>query len=450
MPGVNEPPPRRGLPPGPRMPAAAQGLAYLLDGKGFIERCLRRYGDTFTLRIPGLGTHVVLTNPADVRATFTARPGVLDAGSANKPIEILLGSRSLLVLDGAEHMRQRKLMLPPFHGERVQLYRELIDDLAEQMLDGWPVGEPFALLPEMQRLTLEIILRVVFGVEEADRHAALRDRIRALVRYAASDETGVRYTLRRLGALRRWRAFARAHARADELIYGEIARRRAHPTGGDDVLSLLLEARDEEGRPMTDGELRDELVTLLVAGHETTATGLAWAFELLVRHPGALARLAEEARDGQDDRYANAVARETLRLRPPVGVMGRLVRSPIVVAGYEIPPGVRLIPAIPLVNRRPDVYPQPDAFRPERFLDRTPDTYAWIPFGGGIRRCLGASFAQLEMRRVLHVVTRRARLRAADAEPDHAVRRAIIYPPAKGARVVLEQRHPRSIPLEVA
>ena len=417
-----------------------QGASYLLAGERYIERCRRRYGSTFTLRIVGLGRVVVLSDPADVKATFTAAPGVLDAGSGNRPIEILLGSRSLLVLDGADHMRQRKLMLPPFHGERLQLYRDLIDALAEDALERWPVGEPFRLLPEMQGLTLEIIMRVVFGVTDAERHAALRDRIRALVRYAATDETGVRYALRRLGALRFWRSFARAHARADALIYDEIARRRAEPTGGDDVLSLLLQARDDDGEAMTDQELRDELVTLLVAGHETTATGLAWSFELLTHHGPVMARLTEEARMGEDDRYANAVVQEALRLRPPVGVMARRVREPIVLGGYELPPGVRLVPAIPFVNRHPDVYPEPERFRPERFLDGKPDTYAWIPFGGGIRRCLGASFAQLEMRRVLHVVLRRARLRAADPYPDTAVRHSIVYPPRNGTRVVLEGR----------
>jgi|1186.fasta_scaffold48866_2 cytochrome P450 len=432
------------VPPGPRLPAALQGLAFLLAGPRFIERCRARYGDAFTLRITGLGTLVVLLDPADVKTAFTAPPGTLDAGEANKPIEILLGSRSLLVLDGEEHMRQRKLMLPAFHGERLQRYRGLIDELAEDMLDRWPVGEPFALLGEMQQLTLEIILRVVFGVDDAARHAALRDRIRVLVRYAASDVTGVRYALRAFGTLRHWKAFARAHERADALIYDEIARRRAAPTGGDDVLSLLLGARDEDGRAMTDRELRDELVTLLIAGHETTATGLAWAFELLVRHPRAMAALADEARAGESERYAGAVAQEALRLHPPVGMMARRVRRPIVVAGHEVPPGVRLVPGIPLVNRHTATYPEPHEFRPERFLDHGPDSYAWIPFGGGIRRCIGASFAQLEMRRVLQVVARRAQLVPA-AAPDRPVRRAIVFPPRHGARVVLVERRPRPV-----
>jgi cytochrome P450 len=255
--------------------------------------------------------------------------------------------------------------------------------------------------------------------------------------------TGIRYALRRFGALRFWRAFARAHARADDLIYEEIARRRAQPTGGEDVLSLLLQARHEDGSPMTDRELRDQLVTLLVAGHETTATGLAWAFELLARHPEALARLTEEAQAGGDERYANAVVLETLRLRPPVGVMARRVRAPFVLGGYELPPGVRIVPGIPQVNRNAETYPEPDAFRPERFLEQAPETYAWIPFGGGIRRCIGASLAQLEMRRVLHVVLRRARLRPAGSQPDRPVRRAIVYPPRRGARVMLESRAPR-------
>jgi cytochrome P450 len=426
---------RRPLPPGPRLPAGAQGLAYLIGGQRFIDRCRARYGTTFTLRVVGLGTVVVLSEPEDVRATFKAGPDVLDAGSGNKPIEVLLGSRSLLVLDGAEHMRQRKLMLPPFHGERLQRYRELIDGLTDEMVDRWPAGKPFPLLPEMRRLTLEIIMRVVFGTDEA----ALRDRIAGLMRYASSDETGIRYALRHLGALRFWRTFSEARARADELLYAEIARRRAGPDRGDDVLSLLLAARDEDGQPLTDEELRDELVTLLVAGHETTATGLAWTFELLTRHPVAMARATAEARAGEEEHYAGAVAQEALRLRPPVGVMARKVRKPIVLAGYEIPPGVTLVPAIPYVNRNPRIYPDPNAFRPERFLDAKPDTYAWIPFGGGIRRCIGASFAQLEMRRVVHVVLRRARLTHADGRPEGAVRQSIIYPPRNGARVVLKE-----------
>jgi cytochrome P450 len=416
-----------------------QGLAYLLQGERFIERCRRRYGNTFTLRITGLGTVVVLSEPEDIEATFKAGPDVLEAGSGNRPIKILLGSNSLLVLDGADHLRQRKLLLPPFHGGRLPLYRELIDALAEDDLDSWPIGEPFAVLPHMQRLTLEIIVRVVFGSEDPE----LRDRIGYLVRFAATDEPGVRYALRKLGALRFWRSFARAHERADDVIYPAIARRRADPTDGDDVLSVLLGARDEDGRGLTDRELRDQLVTLLVAGHETTATGLAWAFELLTHHPEATRRLTDEARAGEEEDYANAVAQEALRLRPPVGVMARRVRRPIVVAGYELPAGVRLVPAIPFVNRHPRIYPEPDAFRPERFLQSKPETYSWIPFGGGIRRCIGASFAQLEMRRVLHVVLRRATVRAADPRPDTAERHSIIYPPRRGARVVLERRDPR-------
>src|SRR3954451_13886737 len=281
----------RGVPPGPRLPATVQGLSYLVGGVRFTLWCLRRYGPAFTLRITGLGTVVVLTDPADIRAVFTAAPDVLDAGSGNRPIEILLGARSLLVLDGAEHMRQRRLMLPAFHGERLRVYRTLIDELAEDIVDRWPVGLPFALLGEIQRLTLDIIMRVVFGSEDP----ALRDRIRELVRYAATDEAGTRSPLRAVGAPSRWSASQRAHAAADELIYAEIERRRTRPTGGDDVLSLLLEARDEDGNAMSDVELRDELVTLPRAGHETTPTGLAWAVELLLRAPGAPARVGAEA-----------------------------------------------------------------------------------------------------------------------------------------------------------
>jgi cytochrome P450 family 135 len=438
------------FPAGPKSPAVVQTAEWLGRPIQLMERCARLYGDMFTLRVMGIGNAVFISNPEVIKEVFTAKPEVMRAGESNSFLEPVVGSRSILVLDGPSHMRQRKLMLPPFHGQRMQSYGELIADVAERELAGWPVGRPFALRPHTQAITLEIIMRAVFGVDEADRLAELGRR---LTHFMDTGTGPVRWFSTQMPLLQRrfgtdrspWAQFVAARAAVDELLHDEIRRRRAAPdlAEREDILSLLVQARDEDGNPMTDDELRDELMTLLVAGHETTATALAWAFELMLRSPEALARLEQEIAEGGEE-YLDAVIKETLRLRPVLPIVGRILTQDVTLGGYELPAATMVAPCIYLTHRRPDVYPEPDRFEPERFLGVQPDTYAWLPFGGSIRRCLGASFAMFEMKVVIPVVLRALRLRAASAEPEPMRRRAITFVPARDALLVAERR---SVPL---
>jgi cytochrome P450 len=438
------------FPAGPKSPRVVQTAEWLGRPIQLMERCSRVYGDMFTLRVMGIGNAVFVSNPDVVKEVFTAKPEVMRAGESNSFLAPVVGSRSILVLDGPSHMRQRKLMLPPFHGQRMQGYGDLIADVAERELAGWPVGRPFALRPHTQAITLEIIMRAVFGLDEADRRAELSRR---LTHFTDTGTGPVRWLATQMPPLQRrfgtdrspWAQFVAARAAVDELLYDEIRRRRTAPdlAEREDILSLLVQARDEDGDPMTDAELRDELMTLLVAGHETTATALAWAFELLMRRPEALARLEQEIADG-DDEYLDAVIKETLRLRPVLPIVGRNLTQDVTLGGYDLPAGTMVAPCIYLTHRRPDVYPEPDRFKPERFVGVQPDTYAWLPFGGSIRRCVGASFAMFEMKVVIPVVLRELRLRAASPQPEPMRRRAITFVPGRDARMIAERR---SVPL---
>jgi cytochrome P450 family 135 len=414
----------------------------------YLERCSRRFGDMFTARFP-IGTIVFISDPEVIKQVFTGDPDVLHAGEGNAtPLEPIMGKNSVLLLDGPEHMRQRKLMLPSFQGQRMQRYGDLMREIAEREIETWPIGRPFGLRPRTQAITLEIIMRAVFGIEDAGRLERLRDSLGRLLDIGMHPTGLARIVvppLRRTIGRNYWKRFLRLRADVDAVLYDEIARRRAAPDTAerDDVLSVLLQARDEDGRPMTDVELRDELMTLLVAGHETTATSLAWAFELLLRHPRELERLqAEVDGDGSDD-YLDAVIKETLRLRPVVPGVVRKLKAPLELGGYELPEGTRAAPNIYLTHRRPDVYPEPERFRPERFLDNGADTYSWIPFGGGIRRCLGASFATYEMKVVIPAILENVSLRHAAGGPEPIRRRAITFVPARDALVTVEHRKRR-------
>jgi cytochrome P450 family 135 len=442
------------FPAGPKSPRVVQTAEWLGRPIQLMERCARLYGDMFTLRVMGVGNAVFISNPEVIKEVFTAKPEVMRAGESNSFLEPVVGSRSILVLDGPSHMRQRKLMLPPFHGQRMESYGQLIADVAERELAGWPVGRPFALRPHTQAITLEIIMRAVFGVDEADRLAELGRR---LTHFMDTGTGPIRFISAQMPVLQHrfgtdrspWAQFVAARAAVDELLHDEIRRRRAAPdlAEREDILSLLVQARDEDGDPMTDDELRDELMTLLVAGHETTATALAWAFELMLRSPEALARLEQEIADGGEE-YLDAVIKETLRLRPVLPIVGRILTQDVTLGGYELPAGTMVAPCIYLTHRRADAYPEPDRFKPERFLGVQPDTYAWVPFGGSIRRCLGASFAMFEMKVVIPVVLRALRLRAASPEPEPMRRRAITFVPARDALVVAERRSERLRPVD--
>jgi cytochrome P450 family 135 len=418
------------LPPGPTEPRLAQMMQWISRPMAFATKQRDRYGDAFTANIDGQ-PWVMLGDPGDVRRVFTAGPQRTNAGEANAVLRPTLGSHSLLLLDGEEHLRQRKLMLPAFHGERIERYRQIMRDATERAVASWRTGEPFALRPHTQAITFEVIVRAVFGVDDADAMARLREPLRRMLDWAGNPAplllvavVGPENPVVR-------RVIARRYLEpVDRELYALIAERRKAPdlAEREDVLSTLLLARDEDGEPMSDVELRDELLTLLVAGHETTATSLAWAVERLVRHPGALDRVATDAG------YADAVVKETLRLRPVVAIVLRRLLEPLEVAGRELPAGTTVAPCILLVHRREDLYPEPDAFRPERFLREPPGTYGWIPFGGGVRRCLGAAFAQVEMQVVLETIARSARLDAV-GEPEEVRRRGVTLVPARGGQV---------------
>jgi cytochrome P450 family 135 len=432
--------PTTAIPPGPRLPRPAQTLAWLTRPGPFMERCRLKYGDTFTIRIASEGTWVLMSDPEAVRQIFTGDPAKLHAGEANAVLSPILGSNSVLLLDDQPHLRQRKLLLPPFHGERMKRYGELMTEIAEAEVATWPAGEPLALLPRMQALTMEIILRAVFGIREAGRLDEMRARLVHMMDVTTRPSRFLALTTFGPDRVERMGLLQPQIRPVDDLLIDEIQRRRADPgvAERDDILSLLVQARHEDGSPMGDRELRDELITLLLAGHETTATSLSWALERLLRHPEAWARLREEAA-GDGEEYIDATVKETLRLRPVLPLVVRRLTEPMEIGGHHLPAGVNVAPCIYLMHRRPEIYPDPYAFRPERFLEQPAGTYTWIPFGGGIRRCLGASFALFEMQAVLRVVARSARLSAAGARPERVLRRAIMLTPHRGAEVVRER-----------
>jgi cytochrome P450 len=422
------------LPPGPSAPPVVQTTRWLLRPISFLESCRRRFGDAFSVRFLGFETPMVmLSQPDAVRALYTVPEHGLPPGRtvALRPI---VGARSLLLLEGRDHLMRRRLMLPPFHGERMRSYEAIVRDAVARDVERWPVGRPFAIHPHMQAVTLDVILRAVFGVADPERRERLAARLGRLLAGTAS--AGLQFGVllsRRLGGpdpLERLRVLTRE---IDLLLAEEIAARRADPRG--DILSLLVSARFEDGEAMDDGEIRDQLMTLLLAGHETTATALAWTFDLLLRHPRVLDRLVAEVDAGQDA-YVRAVVAESLRLRPVVPLAGRRLNAELRVDGHVLPAGTDVTPAIWLVHTRADRYPEPYAFRPERFLEDAPATYAWIPFGGGVRRCLGASFAELEMRVALAEILRRRTLLPASAAAERVARRNVTFSPRKGTRVI--------------
>ena len=426
------------LPPGPGYPRPLSTLGWIFRPGPFMERCRERYGPAFTLRVAHEGTWVFMSDPEAVKQVFTGDPNLLHAGEANIILSPLLGDNSVLLLDEPEHMTQRKLMLPPFHGERMQRYGELMNDIAEREIRSWPVGQPFKVWPSMQAITLEVIMRAVFGLREGERLERIRTALKDILDFVMDPKRMLTVALLGPTRIQRVPLLKNALDPVDELLFEEIRLRREDSKleERDDILSMLVQARYEDGRAMSDQELRDELMTLLVAGHETTATSLAWAVERLLRHPEKLARLKEEAGAGEGE-YLDAVVKETLRLRPVIPIVLRLLKQPMEIGGWELPKGVAVAPCIYLVHRDPDVYPEPRRFLPERFLENPPGTYTWFPFGGGVRRCLGASFAIFEMKVVLTALARHPALRPASPEPERVRRRAITWTPSRGAEAVV-------------
>ncbi|MFZ0387650.1 MAG: cytochrome P450 [Solirubrobacteraceae bacterium] len=432
-----------GPPPSLPLPRWLQTLGFVVGGVRFLDAVRRRYGDVVTLGTTFDERFVLVFSPELVKQVFQGPPQQLHAGEANALLGPIVGQRSVLLLDGPEHLRHRRLMSPPFHGRAMLGWIETMREATDAEIDRWPVGEPFAMHAPMQALTLRVIVRAVFGYESGasadELSAALREMVEPL---------GSRSGLMLVAALVRGRGRSgsaqRFEARkrvVDQLLLAEIARRRADPdlADHDDVFSALLLARDDDGEGLTDGEVRDELLTLLLAGHETTAAGLAWTFDLLLHEPRVLARASE-----REDAYLDAVVKESLRIRPVIQGVGRVVRErPFELGGYEIPIGVEINPSIRTMHRRGDLFGDPARFLPERFLsDDPPDTYTWVPFGGGTRRCLGASFATTEMRVVLSRILERCQLEAADAKPAKPQLRAITLAP-KGGVTVIQTEPPR-------
>jgi cytochrome P450 len=440
------------LPPGPPGPSLLHMAATWTRPTASLHRAREKYGKRFTVRLPFQPPFVVLSDPSDIKELLTAPPDVIHPGEGARILEPVVGSKSVILLDEDEHLEQRKLLLPAFHGERMQRLVGLMSELTERELDDWPTGRAMPLHPRLQHLTLEIILRAVFGLDEGAQLDELRESLTGVLAFAENPLSVIPSLREKLGWYRPVRDFDRVAKRTDELIYALIDERRAAAdTDREDILATLLTARHEDGSEMTPKELRDELMTALVAGHETTASELAWAFERLARQPRIVDELRVEAQAGESDEYVMATVHEILRLRPVVpNAEPRLTKQPVTIGGYDYPAGVCLLASAWLVHHDPELYPDPFAFKPERFVGVSPGTYTWLPFGGGRRRCLGASFALQEMKIVLRAVVSRFDISAPSPAPEHTGRRSITFSPKGGATVVLRHREPAPAAQEAA
>ena len=438
-------------PPGPRAPALLQSLRWLSRPIPMLEDCGRRYGDAFTFRFPAFDPIVLFSHPAAVKAIFTGDADTFRAGEANVVLAPFVGTDSVLLADGDRHRRKRKLMMPSFHGERMQLYGAVMRAITDRVIDRWPLGAPFPIHAETQRITLDVILRAVFGLDEGDSYDALRGRMVEGATVVTEHPLLMLKALQRdLGPLTAWRRVTQLRGQVDAMLFAEFARRRAEaPRERTDVLSLLLAARDEDGAPMSDQELRDEMVTLLLAGHETTATTLAWVLQYVLAHADVYARVrAELAAYGDPERvpgsadlpFLDAVIKETQRLMPIIPMVGRRLHAPTTIGDHALPAGVVVAPCMYLTHRRPDLWEDPERFAPERFLGRRPTPYEFFPFGGGNRACLGAAFASFEMKIVLARMLGRLELRAVPGYRARVVRRGIAFAPSEGMPVVVERR----------
>lgn len=440
------------LPPGPRAPVTWQTIASWKRPTAGLVRARERYGKRFTIRFLGQPPFVILSDPDDIKELFQAPPDVLHPGEGARILEPIVGPNSVILLDEAPHLEQRKLLLPAFHGERMESLTELMTELTERELAGWPREQAIALHPRLQRLTLEIVLRAVFGLEQGAKLDRLRELLTKVLEFAESPLSLLPVAQRLLAGHGPMGRLERFGEEADKLMFELIdERRREQDNGRPDVLALLLSARHEDGSPMGAAELRDELVTALVAGHETTASQLAWGFEQLSRAPHVLDRLADELAEDSDDAYLTATIHEIMRRRPVlINAEPRLVKQPVQIGGVHYPVGVVLIANAYLVHHDPDIYPDPYSFRPERFLEsaggRAPGTYTWLPFGGGRRRCLGASFAMLEMKIVLRAVIEQNLLLPV-GKRETARRRSITISPSRGCEVMLRARTDEPRPL---
>lgn len=449
------------LPPGPSQSALWTTYHWLRRPFELMDELHARYGDTFSMRITGLPPLVVFSNPDDVKEIFHDDGESLQAGRFNLSLKAFLGSHSVLMLDGKEHRRQRKLLLPPFHGERMQAYGQDMLDITADEIDAWPVGRAFPFHDTMQSITLRVILRAIFGLAEGDEEREMRKAIVDILEIASWPPLLVPYLQKDWGAWSPYGKFLRRKAIGDAKMVEQIAARRREGTEGRvDILSLLVAARDEQGEPMTDEEIQDELVTLLVAGHETTATALSWAFRWVLANPSIELRLLEEvsrcARESgltpaaiAELPLVDAVAREALRLNPVIPIVGRILARPMRLGGWDLPAGTGALCSIYLAQRRPDRYPDPTRFDPDRFIGHKLTPSEFFPFGGGVRRCIGMAFALYEMKMVIAKVIHEAELKLDRSRPIRVTRRAITLTPSDGLPVTLAtRRRPERAPRE--
>lgn len=418
--------------------------AYGIGGQQLVGQLVRRIGPVVALPVLGYGPVVAVADPALARQVFTAKPDVLLGGEGVGPAAAIYGSNSMFVQEEPEHLRRRKLLIPPLHGAVLDGYVPIIEEATRAAMARWPVGRPLRMLEAARELTLEVIVRIMFGVRDPEEVKRLGVPFDDLLVLAISEETPVRYAARRLGALRLWGRLGGINRRVDEVLLPLISARRADPDQEAGILGMLVDARTEDREGLSDKEIRDDLVTLVLAGHETTATTLAWTVDLLLHHPEALARVRAEARDG-GSAYTEAVINETLRLWPSAPITGRMTAGRYQLGDYTLEPGTRIVLLLDAVNRDPDSYPDPDEFRPERFLGSRPQPYAWIPFGGGIKRCIGATFAMCELVTVLHTVLREGSLEPVSSRPETPPWRAApVLVPRNGTRVYFTNRVPVS------
>ena len=404
-------------------------------------RLIRRYGPIMTMPILSLGNVAIVSDPELVKQVFTAPADVLLGGEGVGPAAAIYGSGSMFVQEEPEHLRRRKLLTPPLHGAALSSYVPIMENSARAAMHSWPVDRPFEMLKAARALTLDVIVKVIFGVDDPAEVRRLGRPFERLLNLGVSEQLTVRYALRHTGALRVWPRRARANKEIDDVVMPLIARRRNDPHLSEqlDILALLMCARGDDGEALSDSEIRDDLITLILAGHETTATTLAWIFDLLLHHPDALRRVEAEALSGEEA-FTAAVINETLRVRPPAPFTARVAAQPFPIGGYRVEAGTRIVVHIIAINRNPDIYEHPNEFRPERFLGTRPETYAWVPFGGGIKRCLGAAFTMRELITVLHVLLREGEFSAVDEKPERIVRRSIMLAPRYGTRVTLRLR----------
>jgi cytochrome P450 len=429
--------------PGPRLPRAAQSLIGILWPIRSRATLRAKHGPVFRTNDLIAGPLVHIADPALVAKMFRWKGDDYSVAEPREPMAPVVGRSSILLLDGARHMRSRRLLLPAFRGEAIAHFEELIADETDREIDGWRTGQRIRMRTAAQRITMQVIIRAVFGITDPERIAELQDLLPRLT--SVSLLLTLKPIQRDLGPLSPWGRFIRTRARVDEIIFAEVARRRSHNSEERDILALLLAATDENGEPLSDSELRDQLITLLLAGHETTATSIAWAFERLLRAPVAMRRASDEARAGDGHEYIDAVIKETLRLRPVITEVFRSPTKPVDLGGYHFAAGEQLAAAIMLVQYDPELYqPDPLAFRPERFLDNARRSalspYIWIPFGGGVRRCAGAIFAELEMRIIISRILARASLAPVRQKSESARLSGVALVPNRGGEALLVDR----------